>query len=76
MCRSRCPLTVAGAVAGFHRVPFSPGVARTVTEMAYSSRGIIASFVRVQAATREDAVRVGGLAWETMGRSWMPSNLR
>jgi hypothetical protein len=25
MCRTRSPLTVAGAVVGFHHVPFSPG---------------------------------------------------
>lgn len=44
MYRTRSPLTVAGAVVGFHHVPFSPGLARTMTCWAYNRAGRIASF--------------------------------
>ncbi len=55
ICRTRSPLTVAGAVVGFHHVPFSPGVARTMTSLAYNWAVCIASF---------------GDLWVRIGRVW------
>src|SRR6056297_444171 len=40
MCRTRSPLTVAGAVVEFHHVPFSPGLARTMTDFGVHPAGL------------------------------------